>query len=135
MIELTSETRDTLLRVSTATLKTAWVKRGFRDTLQVSARDMPTCYNGPCAPTNLTKQRAIAINDPVARGGVFVCNGNAMVKESVVGMPAKMAEEMAVLEGNNLEKAQDGASKFGVYPSTALTTKETFATWRQSKKI
>jgi regulator of RNase E activity RraA len=115
---------------------------GFRDTPEISALDMPAYHTRPSAPTNLTKHHAVAINDPIACGGVAVFPGDIIVGdcEGVVCIPAHMADtvafeaaEMTVFEDYVMEMVQGGASTFGLYPPTDPTTMDKFGAWRQAK--
>lgn len=113
---------------------------GFRDTPEISGLEMPAYHSRPSAPTNLTKHHAVAVNDPIACGGVSVFPGDVIVgdNEGVVCIPTHLADEMAdlaiemtVFEDFVLEMVQQGASTFGLYPPTDPATKDKFATWRQ----
>ena len=101
---------------------------------------MPAYHSRPSAPTNLTKHHAVAINDPIACGGVSVFPGDILVgdNEGVVCIPLHLVEEVAdeaiemtVFEDYVLEMVQKGASTFGLYPPTDPKTKDGFETWRQ----
>ncbi len=114
---------------------------GFRDTPEIAALSMPAYHSRPSAPTNLTKHHAVAINDPIACGGVSVFPGDIIVgdNEGVVCIPAHMADEVAdeavemtVFEDFVMEKVQQGASTFGLYPPTDPETKNKFQTWREA---
>ncbi|MEP5152516.1 ribonuclease activity regulator RraA [Planktotalea sp.] len=113
---------------------------GFRDAPEIAALEMPAYHTRPSAPTNLTKHHAVAINDPIACGGISVFPGDIMVgdNEGVVCIPlhlvaeiAEETEEMTIFEDFVLEMVQEGASIFGLYPPTDPETKVKFATWRQ----
>ncbi len=113
---------------------------GFRDTPEISALSMPAYHSRPSAPTNLTKHHAVAINDPIACGGVSVFPGDILVgdNEGVVCIPLHLVEEVAeeavemtVFEDFVLERVQNGSSTFGLYPPTDPKTMDEFATWRQ----
>lgn len=115
-------------------------RRGFRDTPEISALEMPAYHTRPSAPTNLTKHHAVAINDPIACGGVSVFPGDIIVgdNEGVVCIPkhlvaeiASETEEMTVFEDFVLEMVQNGASIFGLYPPTDPATKDEFKAWRE----
>lgn len=112
---------------------------GFRDAPEISALAMPAYHTRPSAPTNLTKHHAVANNDPIACGGVSVFPGDIMVgdNEGVVCIPrhlvtdvAAETKEMTTFEAFVLEKVQNGASIFGLYPPTDPVTKEEFKVWR-----
>ena len=111
---------------------------GFRDTPEISDLAMPAYHTRPSAPTNLTKHHAVAINDPIACGGISVFPGDIMVgdDEGVVCIPrhvvddvAKDAIEMTVFEDFVMEMVQGGASTFGLYPPTDPATKDKFLQW------
>jgi regulator of RNase E activity RraA len=113
---------------------------GFRDTPEISALRMPAYHSRPSAPTNLTKHHAVAINDPIACGGVAVFPGDIIVgdNEGVVCIPrhlvtevAQEAEEMTVFEDYVLERVQKGDTIFGLYPPTDPETMDRFKVWRQ----
>ncbi|WP_270732696.1 ribonuclease activity regulator RraA [Shimia sp. Alg240-R146] len=113
---------------------------GFRDTPEISELAMPAYHTRPSAPTNLISHHAVAINDPVACGGVSVFPGDVIVGdgEGVVCIPAHLVEqiatesvEMTVFEDFVLEMVQEGVSTFGLYPPTDPDTAEKFAAWRQ----
>ncbi len=112
---------------------------GFRDTPEIAQLDMAAYHSRPSAPTNLTKHHAVAVNDPIACGGVAVFPGDIIVgdNEGVVCVPAHLAEDMAeeaiemtVFEDFVMEMVKSGASTFGLYPPTDPKTKEMFASWR-----
>lgn len=114
---------------------------GCRDTPEIAALSMPTYQTRPSAPTNLTRHHAIAINDPIACGGVAVFPGDIMVgdNEGVVCIPAHMVDEVAeeafemtVFEDFVTERVTAGASTFGLYPPTDPETADLFAQWRQA---
>ncbi|AMN51402.1 hypothetical protein ACP90_01880 [Labrenzia sp. CP4] len=115
---------------------------GFRDTPDIAELDMPAYHARPSAPTNLTRHHAVAVNDPIACGGVSVFPGDVIVgdNEGVVCIPRHMANEVAdeavemtVFEDFVLDMVKQGASTFGLYPPTAPSTKDRFKTWRQEK--
>lgn len=112
---------------------------GFRDTPEIAELDIPAYHARPSAPTNLTRHHAVAINDPIACGGVSVFPGDILVgdNEGVVCIPkhlvleiAEEAAEMTVFEDFVLEKVQAGASIFGLYPPTDPETTDRFNAWR-----
>ncbi|ERP98348.1 MULTISPECIES: ribonuclease activity regulator RraA [Stappiaceae] len=113
---------------------------GFRDTPDIANLEMPAYHTRPSAPTNLTKHHAVAVNDPIACGGVSVFPGDIIVgdNEGVVCIPRHMAKdvadealEMTVFEDFVLDMVKDGASTFGLYPPTDPSTKDRFKSWRQ----
>ncbi|MEP1934004.1 MAG: ribonuclease activity regulator RraA [Roseibium sp.] len=113
---------------------------GFRDTPEIAELDMPAYHARPSAPTNLTKHHAVAVNDPIACGGVSVFPGDIIVgdNEGVVCIPLHMANdvadeaaEMTVFEDFVMEMVKQGASTFGLYPPTDPSTEHRFKAWRQ----
>ena len=116
---------------------------GFRDTPDLERLGLPAYHLRPSAPTNLTHHHAVAINDPVACGGVAVYPGDIMVGdgEGVVCLPAHMADEVAeeaaemtVFEDFVEERVAAGASTFGLYPPTDDATLTAFAEWRRARE-
>ncbi|WP_420413726.1 ribonuclease activity regulator RraA [Roseibium sp.] len=114
---------------------------GFRDTPEIAELDMPSFHARPSAPTNLTKHHAVAVNDPIACGGVSIFPGDIIVgdNEGVVCIPQHMANkvaneaaEMTVFEDFVMEMVQQGASTFGLYPPTDPSTMDRFKAWRQA---
>lgn len=114
---------------------------GFRDTPEIAALEMPSYHTRPSAPTNLTRHHAVAVNDPIACGGVSVFPGDVIVgdDEGVVCIPAHLADEVAeqaaemtVFEDYVLEMVQQGASTFGLYPPTDPATMDRYNEWRQA---
>ncbi|WP_420333681.1 ribonuclease activity regulator RraA [Roseibium sp.] len=113
---------------------------GFRDTPEIAQLEMPGYHARPSAPTNLTKHHAVAVNDPIACGGVSVFPGDIIVgdNEGVVCVPQHMANEVAdeatemtVFEDYVMEMVKQGASTFGLYPPTDPSTLDRFKSWRQ----
>lgn len=116
---------------------------GFRDTPEIAALEMPSYHTRPSAPTNLTRHHAVAIDDPIACGGVAVFPGDIIVgdNEGVVCIPRHIADEVAAeaaemtdFEAFVLENVQDGASTFGLYPPTEPETREKYAEWRKASQ-
>ncbi len=113
---------------------------GFRDTPDIAALEMPTFHSRPSAPTNLIKHHAVAINDPIACGGVPVFPGDVMVadNEGVVCIPSHLvddvaneAAEMTKFEDFVLEMVKEGSSIFGLYPPTDPETMNLFSEWKR----
>ena len=113
---------------------------GFRDAPEISALEMPAYHHRPSAPTNLIQHHAVAINDPIACGGVSIFPGDILVgdNEGVVCIPAHLADEitdealeMTIFEDFVLEMVQNGASTFGLYPPTDPETMDRFSSWRR----
>ncbi len=114
---------------------------GFRDTPEIAELQMPAYHARPSAPTNLTKHHAVAVNDPIACGGVSVFPGDVIVgdNEGVVCIPRHIAEEVAdeaiemtSFEDFVMEEVQKGASTFGLYPPTDPATNGKYSAWRQA---
>lgn len=114
---------------------------GFRDSPEIAELDMPAYHTRPSAPTNLTKHHAVALNEPVACGGVSVFPGDTIVgdDEGVVCIPSHMtgqvaeeAAEMTVFEDYVMEMVKKGASIYGLYPPTRQQTADDFSAWRQA---
>jgi len=115
---------------------------GFRDTPEIADLAMPGYHARPSAPTNLTKHHAVAINDPIACGGVSIFPGDVMVgdNEGVVCIPRHVAKEVAdeaaemtVFEDFVMDLVRQGASTFGLYPPTDPATADRFRTWRHER--
>ena len=113
---------------------------GFRDSPEIAELRMPAYHVRPSAPTNLTKHHAVAINDPIACGGVAVFPGDIMVgdNEGVVCIPRHLAEEVAneatemtIFEDFVMEKVKEGASIFGLYPPTDPEIEGKYLEWRR----
>lgn len=113
---------------------------GLRDSPEIAELDMPSYHQQPSVPTNLIQHHAVAINDPIACGGVSVFPGDVIVgdNEGVVCIPAHLADEvsqeaaeMTVFEDFVLEQVKQGASTFGLYPPTDTETADRFASWRK----
>lgn len=113
---------------------------GFRDSPEIADLGMPAFHQRPSAPTNLTKHHAVALNEPIACGGVSVFPGDTLVgdSEGVVCIPAHLtaevaaeAAEMTVFEDYVMEMVKGGASSYGLYPPTGATTMDEFRAWRQ----
>ncbi len=113
---------------------------GFRDSPEIAELEMPAYHRKPSAPTNLIRHHAVALNEPIACGGVSVFPGDVIVgdNEGVVCIPVHLVEEIAhqavemtVFEDFVLQEVQNGASTFGLYPPTDPETENRFATWRK----
>lgn len=114
---------------------------GFRDSPEIADLGMPAFHQRPSAPTNLTKHHAVALNEPIACGGVSVFPGDTLVgdNEGVVCIPAHLtaevaaeAAEMTVFEDYVMEMVKGGASSYGLYPPTGAATMDEFRAWRQA---
>lgn len=114
---------------------------GFRDSPDIAKLAMPAYHTRPSAPTNLTRHHTVAINDPIACGGVAIYPGDILVgdNEGVVCLPAHLADEitaeaaeMTVFEEFVEDRVRGGASTFGLYPPTDPANLEIFAAWRKA---
>lgn len=113
---------------------------GFRDSPEIAQLAMPAYHVRPSAPTNLTKHHAVAINDPIACGGVSIFPGDVIVgdNEGVVCIPRHLADavadeavEMTIFEDFVMDMVRRGASTFGLYPPTDPSTEGKYRQWRQ----
>ena len=116
---------------------------GIRDTPEISQLDMPANHQCASAPTNLTKHHAVAINDPIACGGVAIYPNDIRFwgQRRCCLYPAHLAKEIAddanemtVHEQFVLHQVQQGASTFGLYPITDDDIRDQFKTWRQKMR-
>ncbi len=114
---------------------------GFRDSPDIAGMVMPAYHSRPAAPTNLTRHHTVALNEPIACGGVAVFPGDVMVGdgEGVVCLPAHLAAELAeeafemtAFEDYVEERVSAGDSTFGLYPPTDPATLDRFADWRRA---
>ncbi|QKV17031.1 ribonuclease activity regulator RraA [Oricola thermophila] len=115
---------------------------GFRDTPEIATLGMPTYQVRPSAPTNITRHHPIALNEPIACGGVAIYPGDTIVgdNEGVVCIPSHLTEsvaveaaEMTVFEDYVMERVKGGSSIYGLYPSTLQQTADEFEAWRKAK--
>jgi regulator of RNase E activity RraA len=113
---------------------------GYRDSPGIAQLAIPAYHSRPSPPTNLTHHPPVAIDEPIACGGVAIWPGDILVGdgEGVVCLPAHLADEVAadaaemtVFEDYVEERVRDGASTFGLYPPTDPETAERFAAWRR----
>lgn len=111
----------------------------LRDAAGIGALDMPSYFNRPSAPTNLTLHEAHEINVPVGCGDVAVFPGDVMVGDGdgVVVVPAHLAEELAdeclgmeAFEDFVLEEVNKGRAIIGLYPPTTAEAQADFQAWR-----
>ncbi len=103
---------------------------GMRDAAAIAGLPMPVYCAGPSAPLNLVVHHAVAINEPIACGGVAVYPGDLIVGDTdgVVVVPAHLADEVAVdaaaqehLEMFLAERVAGGAALPGTYPPDDAT--------------
>ncbi len=115
---------------------------GFRDSVEIATLGIPAYHARPSAPTNLTLNHAIAINDPIACGDAPVFPGDVLVGDGdgVIVLPAHLAAELAeeatemtAYEDFVAERVKAGHSIRGLYPPTDPANLEVFAAWRRAK--
>jgi regulator of RNase E activity RraA len=115
---------------------------GFRDSAEIAALGIPAFHQRPSAPTNLTLNQAIGINEPIACGDAPVFPGDVLVGDcdGVIVVPAQLAEELAAeatemtaYEDFVAEKVAEGRSIRGLYPATDPKSLDEFAAWRKAK--
>ncbi|WP_207539387.1 ribonuclease activity regulator RraA [Sabulicella rubraurantiaca] len=115
---------------------------GFRDSVEIAALGIPAYHHRPSAPTNLTLNHAIALNEPIACGDAPVFPGDVLVGDGdgVIVIPAHLADEIAAeatemtaYEDFVTERVKDGHSIRGLYPATDPRNLEIFAAWRKEK--
>ncbi|MCW8085399.1 ribonuclease activity regulator RraA [Sabulicella glaciei] len=115
---------------------------GFRDSVEIGALGIPTYHHRPSAPTNLTLNHAIALNEPIACGDAPVFPGDVLVGDGdgVIVIPAHLAEviaaeatEMTAYEDFVTERVRDGHSIRGLYPATDARNLELFDAWRKER--
>jgi regulator of RNase E activity RraA len=115
---------------------------GFRDSAEIAALGIPAFHTRPSAPTNLTLNQAIGINEPIACGDAPVFPGDVLVGDcdGVIVIPAAIADEIAAeatemtaYEDFVSEKVAEGRSIRGLYPATDERNLVEFAEWRKAK--
>jgi regulator of RNase E activity RraA len=115
---------------------------GFRDSAEIAALGIPAFHQRPSAPTNLTLNQAIGINEPIACGDAPVFPGDVLVGDAdgVIVIPAQLADEIAAeatemtaYEDFVTEKVAEGRSIRGLYPATDEANLVEFAAWRKTK--
>ncbi len=114
---------------------------GFRDAGPIAELPMPAFHQRPSAPTNLTMNHALDINNPIACGGVAVYPGDIIVGDSdgVVVMPAHVAndiaEEAAGMEDFETfvtEEVMAGRTIIGLYPPNEQARAD-YERWREGR--
>ncbi len=114
---------------------------GFRDSLEIATLGIPAFHNRPSAPTNLTLNHAIAMNEPIACGDAPVFPGDVLVGDGdgVIVLPAHLADELAeeatemtAYEDFVTERVKAGHPIRGLYPATDPKNLEIFAEWRKA---
>ena len=115
---------------------------GFRDSAEIAALDFPSYHKTPTAPTNLTINQAIAINEPIGCGDVAVFPGDYLVgdDDGVMVIPQNIADEVAdeCLKMTDYEefvfgKVNNGHSVIGLYPMTDSAVIEEFEEWKANR--
>lgn len=113
---------------------------GFRDSAEIAALAMPSYHQKPSAPTNLTLNQAIAINEPIGCGDVAVFPGDYIVgdNDGIMVIPQHLAHEVAdeclkmtSYEDFVLEKVENGTSVIGLYPMTNDNYLKEFEDWKK----
>jgi regulator of RNase E activity RraA len=113
---------------------------GFRDSVEISALDMPSFHNRASAPTNLTLHQAIDINVPIGCGDAPVFPGDIVVGDGngVIIVPAGIADEIAdeavemtAYEDFVIERVRAGHTILGLYPATDQENLRRFEVWRK----
>lgn len=114
---------------------------GFRDAATIAKLDIPAYHTRPSSPTNLTKNEAIAINEPIGCGDAPVFPGDIIVGDAdcVIVIPAHLADELAdeavemtAYEDFVLERVKDGETIIGLYPCTKDEHQVAFQEWRKA---
>ncbi|MDT0540195.1 ribonuclease activity regulator RraA [Croceitalea sp. P059] len=115
---------------------------GFRDSAEIAALAMPSYHQKPSAPTNLTLNQAIAINEPIGCGDVAVFPGDYIVgdNDGIMVIPQHLAHEVAdeclkmtSYEDFVLEKVGNGTSIIGLYPMTNDDYLSEFEDWKKNR--
>ena len=113
----------------------------MRDAAAVAVLAFPTFCTGSAAPASLAAHVAVAVQDPVACGGVAVFPGDVLVgdPDGVCVIPRGMTEDVArdaseqeLMEEFILERVRDGAPVPGTYPPNEATV-AAFEVWRRAR--
>lgn len=114
---------------------------GFRDSAEIATLGIPAYHVRPSAPTNLTLNHAIAVNEPIGCGDAPVFPGDVLVGDAdgVIVLPAHLADELAdeatemtAYEDFVTERVKAGHPIRGLYPATDPKNLEVFAEWRKA---
>jgi hypothetical protein len=114
---------------------------GFRDAQEIAGLEIWAFHQRPSAPTNLTLNHAIALNEPIACGDAPIFPGDIMVGDGdgVIALPAHLADELAeeatemtAYEDFATERVRAGHTIRGLYPATDPANGALFAAWRQA---
>lgn len=113
----------------------------MRDAREISGIAFPTFCTGSAAPASLAAHFAVAVQEPIACGGVAVFPGDVLVGDSdgVCVIPRALADEVAadageqeLLETFVLERIRDGAAVPGTYPPGEETL-AAYEAWRRHR--
>ncbi|WP_353212169.1 ribonuclease activity regulator RraA [Rhodovarius sp.] len=114
---------------------------GFRDAQEIAGLEIWAFHQRPSAPTNLTLNHAIALNEPIACGDAPIFPGDIMVGDGdgVIALPAHLADELAeeasemtAYEDFATERVRAGHSIRGLYPATDPANVALFDAWRKT---
>ena len=113
----------------------------MRDAAAVAAIEFPTFCTGSAAPASLAAHFAVAVQEPIACGGVAVFPGDVLVGDAdgVCVVPRSIADDIAhdageqeLLEEFILERVRGGAPVPGTYPPDEATL-QAFEAWRRDR--
>lgn len=113
----------------------------MRDAAAVAAIEFPTFCTGSAAPASVAAHFAVAVQDPIACGGVAVFPGDVLVgdPDGVCVIPRDIADDVARDAGEQelteefiLERVRDGAPIPGTYPPNEKTL-NAFRAWRRER--
>ena len=113
---------------------------GFRDSAIIAKLQIPAFHKTPSAPTNLTLNQAIDINQPIGCGDVAVFPGDVIVgdDDGVMVIPQHLADKVAEealkmerYEAYVAEKVLAGSPITGLYPLTSEEHKKEFEVWQK----
>ncbi len=113
---------------------------GLRDSAEIAGLGIPAYHQRPSAPTNLTLNQAVGINEPIGCGDAPVWPGDVIVGDAdgVIVIPAGIADaiadeaiEMTAFEDFVTEQVRGGQSILGLYPPTDEANLVAFKAWRQ----
>lgn len=114
---------------------------GFRDAQEIAGLRIWAFHQRPSAPTNLTLNHAIALNEPIACGDAPIFPGDIMVGDGdgVIALPAHLADELAeeatemtAYEDFATERVRHGHTIRGLYPATDMANLALFNAWRKT---
>ena len=114
----------------------------MRDAAAIAATEFPTFCAGSAAPASLAAHFAVALQEPIACGGVAVFPGDVLVgdPDGVCVIPrgiaddvARDADEQEQVEAFILERIRDGTPVPGIYPPNEATMKA-FEAWRRNRQ-